>query len=90
MLNFGKPYFLENKEWYYHDDKINKFFLTDKAPEEARKSYEEFYQYHYDAFDYAILLEAKQSKYDDLIKEGKTPQEAQKICDDWWKLITGT
>lgn len=84
----SEPYFLKNKEWYYHDDKKNKFYLTDKAPEEARKSYEEFYQYHYDAFDYGILKEAKEFKYNRLIKEGKTPDEAKKICDEWWDKMT--
>ena len=87
-----RPYFLDHKEWLRYDEKTNKYYLLDGAPEEIRKSYEEFYNppYHLDFFDYEILLEAKQSKYDDLIKEGKTPQEAQKICNDWWKLITGT
>lgn len=89
MLSTKQPYFFENEEWYYYDGKKNKFFLTDKAPEEARKSYEEFYNppYHYDFFDYQILKEVKQSMYDDKIKEGKTPEEAQKICDDWWNEI---
>lgn len=88
MLKFERPYFLTNKEWYYHDDKINKYFLTDKAPEEARKSYEELYHYEYDAFDYGILQEVKEYKYNRLIKEGKTPEEAQKECDDWWNYMT--
>lgn len=89
MLSTKQPYFFENEEWYYYDGKKNKFFLTEKAPEEARKSYEEFYNppYHYDFFDYQILKEVKQSMYDDKIKEGKTPEEAQKICDDWWNEI---
>lgn len=38
------PYFLENKEWYYYDDEEGKYKLTDKATEEAKKSYEEFYR----------------------------------------------
>ena len=90
MLSTKQPYFFENEEWYYYDGKKNKFCLTDKAPEEAKKSYEEFYhpEYHYDYFDYGILKEAKEFKYNRLIKEGKTPEEAKKICDDWWKEIT--
>ena len=36
------PYFMENEEWYYFDG--NRFRLTDKAPEEAKKSLEEFYK----------------------------------------------
>lgn len=43
MLTFEKPLFLTNKEWYYHDDKINKFFLTDKAPEEAQKKCDDWW-----------------------------------------------
>ncbi len=84
-----RPYFLDHKEWCYYDGKTNKYYLLDGAPEEIRKSYEEFYnpEYHYDFFDLGILKEARQSKYDDLIKEGKTPEEANKICDDWWNKI---
>lgn len=84
-----RPYFLENKEWYYVDKKKNKFFLTDKAPEKARKSYEEFYNppYHPDFFDYAIFQEVKERKYEKLISEGKTAEEAKKICDDWWNYM---
>lgn len=89
MLSNEQPYFFKNEEWFYYDGKTNKFYLTDKAPEEARKSYEEFYnpEYHFDSFDYGILKEAKQVRYADLIKEGKTPEEAQKECDDWWNSI---
>ena len=39
-----KPYFMTNSEWYYHDKKEWKYKLTDKAPSEAVKSYEEFYK----------------------------------------------
>ena len=39
-----EPYFMQNEEWYYHDRKKCKYVLTDKAPEEAKKSYEEFYR----------------------------------------------
>ena len=38
-----KPYFLKDPSWYYFDEDEVKYKLTDKAPEEARKSYEEFY-----------------------------------------------
>ncbi len=37
------PYFMQNSEWYYHDDKEGIYKLTDLAPAEARKSYKEFY-----------------------------------------------
>ena len=84
-----RPYFMSNKEWYTHDDKHNKFVLTDKAPEEARKSYEKFYNaYCYDAFDLGILMEVKERKYKKLLQQGKSEAEAKKICDDWWKKIT--
>jgi hypothetical protein len=39
-----KPYFMSNKEWYYHDEEIMMYKLTDKANEKAKKSYEEFYK----------------------------------------------
>ena len=37
------PLFAKNKEWYYFDEEQGKCVLTDKAPPEAVKSYEEFY-----------------------------------------------
>lgn len=39
-----RPYFMDNKEWYKFDFQNRKFVLTDKAPEKAKKSYEEFYK----------------------------------------------
>ena len=38
------PYFMENDEWYYFDGDLKKYVLTDKAPEKAKESYEEFYK----------------------------------------------
>lgn len=38
------PYFMENEDWYYHDEKEWKFKLTDKAPPKAVESYNEFYK----------------------------------------------
>ena len=38
------PYFMNNDEWYYFDYKQKKYKLTDKAPDKAKKSYEEFYK----------------------------------------------
>lgn len=38
-----KPYFMTNKDWYYFDKKKWKYFLTDKAPQKAIESYENFY-----------------------------------------------
>ena len=37
------PYFMENKEWYYFDEEEFIYKLTEKAPKEAKESYEEFY-----------------------------------------------
>ncbi len=39
-----EPYFLSNKEWYYFDELEFCYKLTDKAPKEAVKSYNEFYK----------------------------------------------
>lgn len=36
------PYFMQDPEWYYFDGK--KFVLTEKAPEEAKKSLKEYYK----------------------------------------------
>ena len=51
MVTMQKPYFMENEAWYREIDIFKDGFpedgrgyvLTDEAPEEARKSYEEFY-----------------------------------------------
>ena len=40
-----RPYFMENKEWYYWVKKEWKYKLTNKAPKEAIKSYAEFYKF---------------------------------------------
>lgn len=37
------PYFMENADWYYYDYQLKKYKLTNKAPEKAKKSYNEFY-----------------------------------------------
>lgn len=37
-----RPYFMQNRDWYYFDGE--RFVLTDKAPEEAKKSLAEFYE----------------------------------------------
>lgn len=44
MLSTKRPYFLENEEWYYYDGKKNKLFLTDKAPEEAKKDCDKWWE----------------------------------------------
>ena len=34
---------MKNKAWYKYDDKLETWVLTDNAPPEAVKSYEEYY-----------------------------------------------
>lgn len=41
--NERMPYFMNNEEWYYYDEKEEIYKLTEKATEEARQSYYEFY-----------------------------------------------
>lgn len=40
----SKPLFMENEEWYYFDETEFRYKLTSKATEEARKSYDKFYE----------------------------------------------
>jgi hypothetical protein len=37
------PYFMTNEEWYYFDWNEMIYKLTDKATQEAKESYEEYY-----------------------------------------------
>ena len=39
-----KPYFMTNEEWYYFDPEESVYKLTNKAPQEAIESYNEFYE----------------------------------------------
>lgn len=39
-----EPYFMKNEEWYTFDEINFKYVLTDKAPQEAIDSYNEFYK----------------------------------------------
>ena len=43
MNILDRPYFMNNPEWYYWDEKEWKYKLTDKAPKEAIDSYNDFY-----------------------------------------------
>lgn len=43
MKDVEQPYFMQNKDWYYYDEQEEIYKLTDEAPEEAIKSYKEFY-----------------------------------------------
>lgn len=38
-----RPYFLNNKDWFYFDEKEWKYKLTNKATNEAKDSYKRFY-----------------------------------------------
>ena len=39
-----EPYFMSNKEWYIFNEEKWKYELTDKAPQEAIDSYNDFYK----------------------------------------------
>ena len=40
-----EPYFMTNEEWYYYDYEKSEYRLTDKAPQKAIDSYNEFYDF---------------------------------------------
>ena len=42
-MTLKEPYFMKNKDWYYFDKDEFKYRLTDKAPDKAKESYDEFY-----------------------------------------------
>lgn len=45
-ISIDAPFFLKDETWFteeFHDDGSATFHLTDAAPEEARRSYEEYY-----------------------------------------------
>ena len=42
IRNKNSMRWMDNNEWYYVDDERDRFVLTDKAPEDARASFEEF------------------------------------------------
>lgn len=37
-----KPYFMNDKRWYKFDFDKRKYVLTESAPDEAKKTYEEY------------------------------------------------
>ena len=41
-MDVRAPYFIENEEWYYFDEEEEIYKLTDKAPQEAIDSYNEY------------------------------------------------
>ena len=50
-----EPYFMKNNDWYYFDEDEFVYKLTDKATEEAKKSYAEYYC---DVYDGSTLEES--------------------------------
>lgn len=42
-MTVPEPYFMTDEEWFYFDEEEFKYKLTDKAPEKAKKSYEDYY-----------------------------------------------
>lgn len=80
MLLDEKPYFMENKEWYWHDEKECIYKLTDKAPEKAKESYKWFYNFDLDLYDDSPemtdeMVEAGIQEYKKLVAEGKLPPQ---------------
>ena len=43
-MKIPEPYFMSNEDWYFFDEDEWRYKLTEKAPEKAMKSYEEFYE----------------------------------------------
>lgn len=44
MLRAETPYFMTNKEWFYYDNNLSKYVLTNKAPKKAIDSYNKWYE----------------------------------------------
>ena len=81
-----EPYFMTNEEWYYHDKKKNRLFLTDKAPKKAQESYKEYYAQidKPDPVFYAeVMKDAEKYLRNKLKLEGKTNEEIEIIVNDW-------
>lgn len=79
MILDEKPYFMQNKEWYWHDTKAWMYKLTDKAPEKAKQSYKEFYNFDIELEDLPEMtdeqIEAGIEEYKKLVAEGKLPPQ---------------
>lgn len=85
-----QPFFMTNEEWYYHDKKKNRFFLTDKAPKEAQESYKKYYEQLDEpdpVFLEQVIKDAELYKRNELKKEGKTDDEIEKEISDWKNAI---
>lgn len=80
-MSYLRPYFMTNEEWYNYDKKTKTYTLTDKAPEEAVKSYNDFMEYISHPFSYGMTDEDKAAfveqelaqleKSDDAIKDNR-------------------
>ena len=77
-----KPYFMQNKEWYWQDEETCKYKLTDKAPQEAKESYKNFYESLQNSLNYSDIfvmtdeeIEEGIQEYKKLLAEGKIPTQ---------------
>ena len=80
-----KPYFKENREWYWYDENSTDEIeckLTDKAPEEAKKSYKEYCECIINSRRLSKpfvmsnkKIEAGIQEYKKLVAEGKLPPQ---------------
>ena len=77
-----RPYFMENKEWYWSKPGKTGYMLTDKAPEKAKQSYKEFYEELKNSYNYSKVfvmtdeeIEAGIQEYKKLVAEGKLPPQ---------------
>lgn len=43
-MRVKEPYFMTNKDWYYFDEPNMIYKLTNKAPQKAIDSYNEYYR----------------------------------------------
>lgn len=90
MRKYKGYYFMENKNWYTHDEDTWDLILTDKAPEEAKESYEEFLKDN----EYMIKLttgliddeEFEERKYEKEF-DNMTIAEAKKALEEFRKSI---
>ena len=78
-----EPYFMKNPEWYYHDKKKMKYFLTDKAPKEAVQSYKEFYENTFDFTCQAVMDDFDNECKKDLLASGLPETKVNEIMKIW-------
>ena len=85
----------EDAEWYYYDEDNEKFVLTDKAPEEARISFEKWKKIIADK-ELRLKLESEWREdaewyyYDEdnekFVLTDKAPEEARISFEKWKKI----